>query len=672
MQHNASSSSSTRDPRIGAMANAIRFLAIDAVEAAKSGHPGMPMGMADVASVLFSSYIKINPDDPQWPDRDRFILSAGHGSMLLYALHYLTGYRDMTLNQLRQFRQLGSITAGHPEYGLASGTETTTGPLGQGLANGVGFALAERMMAVRFGSKLVDHRTWVIAGDGCLQEGISHEAIDLAGHLKLRKLTVFWDDNGISIDGSTSLSTSMNQLARFRAAGWHVQSIDGHDHAAIAQAIENAEVSRKPSLIGCKTVIGYGAPNLGGTAKTHGAPLGADEIEATRKALGWPHDPFVIPEDIRALWKDAGQRSAGAYRDWQGRHENVPAAKRFDAALAKEHPKKLRRTMAALKAQLVEEKPKLATRQASQKALEVINVATPLTVGGSADLTGSNLTKTEATGAISAGKFKGRYVYYGIREHGMAAVMNGLALHGGFIPYGGTFLVFTDYARGAIRLSALMKQQVIYVMTHDSIGLGEDGPTHQPVEHLAMLRATPDLYLFRPCDAVEVAEAWEAALALTNAPSVISLSRQGTPVLRGESKNNKVMMGGYVLHEPPAHRDVTILATGTEVALAREAADLLMQDHAINAAVVSLPCWELFDQQDADYRYGVLGDAPCLAVEAASGFGWERYTNDSEAFIGMSSFGDSAPASDLYSHFGITVDAIVAKARALASRPLIL
>ena len=658
---------STRSPELSRkMADAIRFLAADAVQAAKSGHPGMPMGMADVATVLFSDFIKINPADPSWPDRDRFILSAGHGSMLHYALNHLLGYADMTMDQLRNFRQMGAITAGHPEYGMATGIETTTGPLGQGIATSVGFALAERMMAAKFGANLVDHRTWVIAGDGCLQEGISHEAIDLAGHLKLGRLNVLWDDNSISIDGATGLSTSMNQIQRFRAAGWHVQTVDGHDHDAIREALAAAAANRKPSLVACKTTIGFGAPTLAGTAKTHGAPLGDDEIAGMRKALGWTADPFTIPQDIADAWADVGKRSLAAYDEWQDRLENSPKKKRFDAAMSGEMPVKLTRAMKAYKQSLKEEAPKLATRQSSQKALEVINAATDLTVGGSADLTGSNLTKTETTLPITPGKYKGRYIHYGIREHGMAAAMNGIALHGGMVPYGGTFLVFTDYARGAIRLSALMKQRVIYVMTHDSIGLGEDGPTHQPVEHMAMLRATPNLLVFRPGDAVEVAEAWEAALMQKDAPSVLALSRQGTPTLRQEkSHDNLTMKGGYVLREASGKRDITIMATGTELALAMEAADTLKDKYALHAAVVSMPCWELFDQQDDAYKASVLGDAPRLAIEAAVRFGWDRYLGDNGDFVGMPGFGESAPAPALYDHFKITADETVAKAVAL-------
>ena len=648
------------------MADAIRFLAMDAVQAAKSGHPGMPMGMADVATILFSEFIKLNPKDPSWADRDRFILSAGHGSMLHYALNHLMGYEDMTMAEIKNFRQLHAITAGHPEYGMAKGIETTTGPLGQGLATSVGFALAERIMAGRFGANLVDHKTWVIAGDGCLQEGISHEAIDLAGHLKLGRLNVLWDDNAISIDGGTDLSTSMSQIQRFRAAGWHVQSIDGHDHEEIRAALAAAANNRKPSLIACKTTIGFGAPTLAGTSKTHGAPLGEEEIAGARKALGWNAEPFTLPDDVKAAWAAAGARSDADYNDWIARLEASPKQKRFNAAMAGETPLKLSKAMKAYRQSLKEDAPKLATRQSSQKALEVINAATDLTIGGSADLTGSNLTKTGDMTAITPGKFKGRYVHYGIREHGMSAAMNGMALHGGIIPYGGTFMVFTDYARGAMRLSALMRQRVVYVMTHDSIGLGEDGPTHQPVEHLAMLRATPNMNVFRPADAVEVAEAWEAALNAKETPSVLALSRQGTPCLRSEkSSENLTMKGGYVLREAAGKRDVTIMATGTEVALALEAADKLREQFSLQAAVVSMPCWELFDAQDEAYRAAVLGDAPRIAIEAAIRFGWDRYLGEKGDFVGMPGFGESAPAPALYDYFKITADETVAKAVAL-------
>lgn len=644
------------------MADAIRVLAMDAVEAAKSGHPGMPMGMADAATVLFTNFIKINPDDSSWADRDRFILSAGHGSMLHYALNHLLGYEDMTIEALKSFRQIGAITAGHPEYGMAQGIETTTGPLGQGLATSVGMALAERMMAARFGDDLVDHRTWVIAGDGCLQEGISHEAIDLAGHLGLNRLTLLWDDNSISIDGKVSLSSSGNQLKRFEAAGWNVESVDGHDHDALHEAMQRTLTSDKPSLIGCRTTIGFGAPNLGGTAKTHGAPLGADEIAATRENLGWHDEPFVLPHDIKSAWRDAGKRSHQAHADWKKRLEASPMREAFIEALRGEMPAKFTDAMKSYKQKLQDEAPKMATRQASQKALAAINEATTLTIGGSADLTGSNLTKTDNMEPVVKGDYHGRYIYYGIREHGMAAAMNGIALHGGFVPYGGTFLVFSDYARGAIRLSALMRQRVIYVLTHDSIGLGEDGPTHQPIEHLAMLRATPNLAVFRPADAHETAVAWEMAISLKDMPSVLALSRQGTPYLQHEDNADDVLRGGYVLKEGAVKRDITLLATGTEVALALSAAEKLAAEFSVKAAVVSLPCWEIFDRQDEAYRREVLGTAPRLGVEAAIGFGWDKYIGSEGGFVGMESFGESAPAPALYEHFGITVEAIVSKA----------
>lgn len=649
------------------MADAIRFLAIDAVQAANSGHPGMPMGMADVATVLFNEFIKINPADPHWPDRDRFVLSAGHGSMLHYAVNHLVGYEDMTIDQLRNFRQLGSIAAGHPEHGVAMGVETTTGPLGQGLASAVGMALAERLLAARFGDSLVDHKTWVIAGDGCLQEGISHEAIDLAGHLKLSRLTVFWDDNGISIDGDVGLASSMDQVARFTAAGWHVIAIDGHDADAIRNATRQALDSDRPTMIACRTTIGFGAPNLGGTAKTHGAPLGEAEIAATREALDWPHAPFVIPDEIRRKWAAAATRSLAAYGDWQSRLAASSDREAFNAAQDGQIADEVTDRLAALKASLQAEQTSLATRQASQRALQEINDSTPMTVGGSADLTGSNLTRTDGLSVVTPGDQDGpkggRYIHFGIREHAMAAALTGMALHRGMIPYGGTFLVFSDYARGAIRLSALMKQRVIYVLTHDSIGLGEDGPTHQPVEHLAMLRATPNLLVFRPADAVETVEAWEAALAASDTPSVLALSRQSTPCIRKEQPSrNMVQCGGYVAKDARAHRDITLMASGTEVAIALKAAEMLWEQNQIDAAVVSLPCWELFEQQSEHWREAVLGTAPRLGIEAAGGFGWERYISDSRHFIGLNGFGDSGPAGDLYQHFGITAEAIAARA----------
>ncbi|TCD13388.1 transketolase [Oricola cellulosilytica] len=661
VEPNIEAAASERD-----MANAIRALTMDAVQNANSGHPGMPMGMADVATVLFNRFIKIDPAKSDWPDRDRFVLSAGHGSMLQYAIHHLIGYPDMPIEELKRFRQLGSRTAGHPEYGHALGIETTTGPLGQGLATAVGMAIAERMMAARFGPKLVDHHTYVIAGDGCLQEGISHEAIDLAGHLNLGKLIVLWDDNRISIDGPTSLSTSMSQPARFKAAGWEVRIVDGHDTSDIAQAIEKARKSRKPSLIACRTVIGRGAPNMEGSEKIHGAPLGADEISATRANISWADESFVIPENVACAWRSIAIRGRRARSAWQARLGSSRRRKGFEAAIAGGLPRNIGRNFSAFRKRHVEEATEVATRKASEMVLGVINAATKLTVGGSADLTHSNLTVTEGLGSVAPRHFKGRYIHYGIREHGMAAAMNGMALHGGVIPYGGTFLVFSDYARGAMRLSALMEQRVIYVMTHDSIGLGEDGPTHQPVEHLAMLRATPNLNVFRPADIIETAEAWELALASEKTPSVLVLSRQGLPMLReAHTRENRSTRGAYILREAMGERDVTLIATGSEVEIAKAAADKLMTESSVRAAIVSMPCWELFEKQSEDHRRSVLGNAPRIAIEAAARLGWDRWTGDNGAFIGMSSFGASAPADDLYKHFGITADAVCSKARDL-------
>ncbi|MER9657122.1 transketolase [Mesorhizobium sp. M0152] len=655
------------------MANAIRALAMDSVQKANSGHPGMPMGMADVTTVLFCRFINIDPSAPNWPDRDRFVLSAGHGSMLQYALHYLLGYEDMPIEELQRFRQLGSRTAGHPEHGHALGIETTTGPLGQGISTAVGMALAERMLAARHGADLVDHFTYVIAGDGCLQEGISHEAIDLAGHLKLSRLIVFWDDNAISIDGPTSLSTSMDQPARFKAAGWHVQSVDGHDMDAVAAAIEAAQQSDRPSLIACRTVIGKGAPNLGGSEKTHGAPLGDAEIAATRENIGWAYAPFEVPDDIVFAWREIAERGQAARLAWEQRLAASPQREAFASAIAGNLPDAVFEALGAFRKEHVEKATKVATRKASEMALGVINAATELTVGGSADLTHSNLTITKGMDRIAPDDYAGRYIHYGIREHGMAAAMNGIALHGGFVPYGGTFLCFADYARGAMRLSALMDQRVIYVMTHDSIGLGEDGPTHQPVEHLAMLRATPNLNVFRPADIIETAECWELALKSESRPSVLVLSRQNLPMLRQahsneshsdepHSEENRSSQGAYILREPAEHRAVTLIATGSEVEIAVAAAGRLEAEHGIAAAVVSMPCWELFEEQDADYRKSVLGSAPRVAVEAAARLGWDRWIGDTGAFVGMAGFGASAPAPDLYRHFDITPEAIAAAA----------
>ena len=650
------------------MANAVRALSMDAVEKAKSGHPGMPMGMADVAAVLFAKFMKVDPANPHWPDRDRFVLSAGHGSMLLYSIHHLLGFSDMGIDQLKNFRQLGSPTAGHPEYGHALGIETTTGPLGQGISTAVGMALAERLLAVRYGSDLVDHQTYVIAGDGCLMEGISHEAIDLAGHLKLSKLIVLWDDNQISIDGPTSLATSMDQKKRFEAAGWRVQSIDGHDPAAIEQAIAAARAeTERPSMIACRTVIGFGAPTRAGTARAHGEPLGAEEIAGARAALGWSYEPFVVPDEIAGMWRAVAARGAAAQSVWAKRVAASPKADAFNRQTVTELPASVSEKLVAYKKELSETAPKVASRKASEMVLGVINEATDLTLGGSADLTHSNYTITKGLGSVKPGDFAGRYIHYGVREHGMAAAMNGIALHGGFIPYGGTFMCFTDYARGAMRLSALMSQRVVYVMTHDSIGLGEDGPTHQPIEHLAMLRATPNMLTFRPADAVETTECWQAALESKGTPSVLALSRQSLPTLRtSHTDENLSAKGAYVLKEADGKRDVTLLATGSEVEIAVAAADLLAKD-GIKAAVVSMPSWELFEKQNEAYRKSVLGNAPRVAIEAAARLGWDRWIGEKGAFVGMEGFGASAPAPKLYEHFGITPQAVQEAARRLTA-----
>ncbi|WP_323765556.1 transketolase [Marinovum sp.] len=655
-------------------AAAIRALTLDAVHAANSGHSGMPMGMADVATVLFEKHLKFDAAAPTWPDRDRFILSAGHGSMLLYSLLYLTGDAEITLDQVKNFRQLGSKTAGHPENFLATAIETTTGPLGQGLANSVGFAMAEENLRARFGNKLVDHHTYVIAGDGCLMEGVSHEAIGLAGRQKLSKLIVFWDDNNITIDGKVELSDRTDQKTRFEAAGWHVQEIDGHDPEAIDAAITAAKSSDLPSMIACKThiALGHAAQD---TSKGHGALTDPEQLKAAKEAYDWPYGPFEVPGDVKSGWEAIGSRGASAREAWQQRFDAASGTKQkeFERQQAGEAPKKLSATIKALKKQVSEEKPKAATRKSSEMVLEVINPIMPETIGGSADLTGSNNTKTGDLGTFDVDNRAGRYVYYGIREHGMASAMNGMALHGGVRPYGGTFMCFTDYARPAMRLSALMQQPVVYVMTHDSIGLGEDGPTHQPVEHLAISRATPNTLVFRPADTVETAEAWEIALTQQKTPSVLSLTRQGLPTVRTEHKTkNMVSQGGYVLADAEGKREVILIATGSEVEIAMQARETL-QAEGIGVRVVSLPCMELFAQQDESYRKRVLPGGPVrVGIEAGlRAGGWDRWLlgergREAKAgFIGMEGFGSSAPADELFEHFGITAEAVVAKVKTL-------
>jgi transketolase len=653
------------------MANAIRFLVIDAVEKAKSGHPGMPMGMADVATVLFSRFLKFDAADPAWPDRDRFVLSAGHGSMLLYALLYLTGYEGVTADELRAFRQWGSKTPGHPEYGHTPGVETTTGPLGQGIATAVGMALAERLLNARFGNQLVDHHTYVIAGDGCLMEGLSHEAISLAGHLRLSRLIVLFDDNRISIDGATSLSCSDDQLARFKASGWSACRIDGHDPEAITAAIEQARHGDRPSLIACRTVIGFGAPNRQGTEKAHGAPLGDDEVAKTRDALHWPHQPFQVPEAVLDAWREIGAQGRDIHRAWIERSKRLRSGARspFHDALNRKLPCDYAVAMALLRDRFAAERPNIATRQASQLVIDAIAEVLPNLLGGSADLTHSNLTRARTQRPVRHDFLEGNYIHYGIREHAMAAAMNGIALHGGFIPYGGTFLAFADYSRPAIRLAALMGVRVIHVMTHDSIGLGEDGPTHQPVEHLAALRVIPDLLVFRPGDAVETAEAWDCALRADANPSVLCLSRQALPTFREiAGETNLVAFGAYVVVEPEEGRDVTLIATGSEVSIALEAARLLEKDN-VHAAVVSAPCFDLFRRQTREYRTAVLGRVPRVGVEAAVEGDWARWLGDDGEFVGMTGFGASAPAETLYREFGITPQAIAkAAGRCVARR----
>ena len=648
------------------MANAIRFLAMDAVEKAKSGHPGLPMGAADIATVLFTQVLKFDPTAPNWADRDRFVLSAGHGSMLLYATLYLLGYEDFPLEQIKKFRQIGARTAGHPEFGHGAGIETTTGPLGQGLANAVGMAIAEKLQAARFGEALVDHYTYVLAGDGCLMEGISQEALTLAGHLKLNKLIVIWDDNGISIDGKIDVTDSTDQIARFEASKWNTIRVDGHDPVALAAAFRKAQDSDRPTLIAAKTVIGFGSPTKAGTAKVHGSPLGADEIAATRKALNWPHEPFEIPSDVLDAWRIAGLRSAHAHKDWEKRFAAADAETRaeFERRNRGDLPAALKPALMAYKQKLADERPTLATRQASENVLTVINEVVPETIGGSADLTGSNNTKTAQTKPVTPDDFSGRYIHWGIREHGMAAAMNGMALHGGMIPYSGTFLVFADYCRPSLRLAALMEQRVIHVMTHDSIGLGEDGPTHQPVEHYASLRAIPNLNFFRPADVTETLECWQLALGAKKTPSVLALTRQGLVAQRKTfEEENLCARGAYVLADTEETADVTIFASGSEVEIAMDARAKL-EAEGVSARVVSVPCFELFEAQSTDYQAAVIGTSKVkIAVEAGIRMGWDRFIGNDGVFVGMTGFGASGPYKELYAHFGITADAVAAAAK---------
>jgi transketolase len=647
------------------LANAIRALSMDAVENAKSGHPGLPMGMADIATVLFSRFLKFDPADPHWPDRDRFVLSAGHGSMLLYSLLYLTGYDGITMDDIRHFRKVDSPCAGHPEYGHAPGIETTTGPLGQGIANAVGMALAERLVNGRFGDRLVDHKTYVIASDGDLMEGISHEAISLAGHLKLSRLIVLYDDNHISIDGPTSITDSTDARKRFEAAGWKTDTCDGHDVADVYRALQAAQTSDRPVMIACRTIIGFGLPTRAGTSKAHSDAPGAEEIAGARKNLDWPYEPFVVPDDILSAWRAIGAQGGKARSAWLKRREEMEGGElaSFDEAMAGDIPASLSPAIAELKKKFAAEKPTAGTRRTSEKVLEVVNTILATTIGGSADLTPSNNTKTKDLVDVTPETFKARYIRYGVREHGMAAAMNGMALHGGVIPYGGTFFVFSDYCRPSIRLAAIMKIRTIFVMTHDSIGVGEDGPTHQPVEHLAALRAMPNLLVLRPADSVEVAECWEIALQNAERPSVLVFSRQDVATLRTtDVSENLCRKGAYELAGSDGAK-VTFLATGSEVEIAQKARDLLNAE-GIASRIVSMPCWELFEEQPLAYRQSVLGPGTVkVAVEAAVSLGWDRYVGPNGKFVGMHGFGASGPYKDVYKHFGITPDAVADAAR---------
>ncbi|MBO6282249.1 MAG: transketolase [Alphaproteobacteria bacterium] len=647
---------SLNNQKLQQMANAIRFLSAEAIEKANSGHPGMPLGMADVAAVLFGKYLHINPDAPRWFNRDRFVLSAGHGSMLLYSLFYLLGYPDITLDDIKNFRQLGSKTAGHPEYGHLEGIDMTTGPLGQGISSAVGMALAERVINAKFGDDLCNHYTYVMCGDGCLMEGISEEAISLAGLWKLNKLIVFWDNNNITIDGTVDKANATDQEARFKAVGWNVIKINGHNYDEIMQAVEQAQKSDKPTLIACKTTIGFGAPNKQGTSKVHGSPLGAEELALMKKQLGWEYEPFEIPNEVMATWRAAGQKSAALYREWLEKSE---ANKEFNAYINDELPQNWDKALNELKEKTIKEQTKVATRKASQMCLENIVPYIPQIIGGSADLAASNLTFVNGMKTITAADYNGNNVMYGIREHVMGAIMNGMALHGGVIPYGGTFFVFSDYVRPAMRLSALMGTRVIYVLTHDSIGVGEDGPTHQPIEHLASYRAMPNINTFRPCDVVETAESWQLAIESEHTPSILALSRQSVPTLRQDSKENLTAKGGYIISASTLPVKATLIATGTEVSLA-VAAQKQLANEGIGVNVVSMPCTELFDRQEPEYKKAVLGTAPRIAIEAAATYGWERYVGLEGTVIGMNSFGASGKGDEVYAHFGITAENIVA------------
>lgn len=643
---------------LASMANAIRFLSADAIEKSNSGHPGMPLGMADVATVLFTKFIKLDASRPHWFDRDRFVLSAGHGSMLMYSLLYLLGYGDIDIEDIKNFRQLGAKTAGHPEYGHLAGIDMTTGPLGQGISSAVGMALAERVIAAKYGEDVCNHYTYVINGDGCLMEGISEEAISLAGHWGLNKLIVLWDNNNITIDGTVDKANSTDQIARFKAVGWNTIEIDGHDYGMIESAIKKAQTSNKPTLIACKTKIGFGAPNKCGTSKCHGSPLGAEEVAAMRQALEWNYAPFEVPSEVLKSWRAAGSAHAGEYKAWSERAK--AKGKEFLDLIEGKLPKGWDKDLQALAEKAIAEKTKVATRKASQMCLETIVPNIPEIIGGSADLAASNLTFVNGMKTITKEDYAGNNVMYGIREHAMGAIMNGMALHGGVIPYGGTFFVFSDYMRPSMRLAALMGIRVIYVLTHDSIGVGEDGPTHQPIEHLASYRAMPNIYTFRPCDVVETAEAWKLAIESEKTPSILALTRQGLPLLRTSAKENLTAKGGYVISDVAKgkKRQATIIATGSEVSLAVEAQQQLREE-GIEVAVVSMPCTELFDKQDISYQEEVLGAAPRIAVEAASKFGWERYVGLKGDIIGMDGFGASGPAEELYKYFGITKEEVV-------------